>query len=1283
MPSHSILLFVLLISGLFGIRLHAAWSDRTSGLPWLEKHTAQDMGTKPVILCVREDSHGRLFVGGTDLLVHDGQSWKTIPMAGAQAVRTVQFGEDGRVWIGALNEFGYLTEPKAGEFEYHSLIPCLPENERHVGHIWGSGLVGPHVYFIGKDKLYRWDGAAFRIWSYPSQSRLFPLPLGGETWFHHIETGLYRLTADGPKLELGSAEFHAAGLLGLFRDETGLVAVSSSGFYRPGHPPKPVFDDAANRYMLENNVASYARASDGSHLIGTLNGGLLIVDAKGRLLRAINQRDDPMLKTVLALHVAGPDTVWGATPNGIFRLDPTGTVTLFDARNGLEGGSASLHIDANGLFSSNLAGSQRLVPASNGATFVRLPGLAEVYTNLCPASGGLLLGRHGGIDFYDGATVTPIYQVQAKGVYRIIPSRRGADTYLLSEGDSVVRLRQLPDRSFQYEAIARIPDYAHSLVEADLGRIWVGTSSTGAYLVDPIAGTAAPAIDPEAGIPLRGYANVVRNDQGVLIFSRDRALQAAPDGEKLTVVHRFQNIESVMAATADGSSGVVLSFRRANGSGSSQWGQGLGVLSLTGKAAPAWREFDVPAIKAIGLVQALSFAEENGRRILWLGGTEGLLRLDYDNIQPMVAPPPPVLRLKEIQNGAAVPPIPEFPFHAHRLSFSVFTRHAARNADWQLQTRLGDENGAWSAPTARRSFEFTNLSEGEHRFEARLLNAAGQASAPTGYTFRILPPWYRSRAAYASYALSLGLGIWLTMRVREQRMRRQKEALEALVRSRTAELIKANAAKDEFLASVSHEIRNPMNGVIGIAESLQSASLDPENRRKLALLRECAEHLSSLLEDLLDFSKAQLGAAETETRPFDLHELMDSIVAMTTAESARTGIPVEVAISPGVLRQLHGDARRLRQILLNFVVNGLKYSGRGKVELTAWRQPGGTDERVEVVFAVSDDGPGISPEEQSRLFGRFERGAAARRERVPGAGLGLALCKSYAEQMGGRVWLESEPGRGSCFYFCAPFRPGTEALATVAAPDATAQLASARALVIDDHDYNRIVLADLLAKLGCPTVAAADGPQALALARQESFTLVFLDYDLPGMSGPEIARRLRAMPTATARARILATTAFSTPEKHHECLEAGMDAILTKPITLERLKQALNPASPPSELPPPADPFANLRLLATKKGTPYALEAARYLSELDEELAHLRTAIQHCSASDASHHAHSLCGRLSFVHARDVEQLARQIERAVIHAEWQTAGRLLARMDESAAVLRFRVTASVPAAPPE
>jgi signal transduction histidine kinase/CheY-like chemotaxis protein len=897
----------------------------------------------------------------------------------------------------------------------------------------------------------------------------------------------------------------------------------------------------------------------------------------------------------------------------------------------------------------------------------------------------LLLSRFAGVDWFDGTALRPVYYVPVDSAYAILPARADPGLFYVSETYGLSKIDEQPDCSFVRTRFLDLPDICTSLYEDLSGKLWIGTTTKGAFSYDPATKILSPVNDPETGKILPGPVMILGNDQRILVFFGGGILQFDADGQAVRPLKDISNFIPLGVSYTRNGQDILITYQRQRGA--TPLSYGVGVLSFDDREQASWRELDIPSLETIGPIRSLTFSEENDRPILWLGGTEGILRLDYDKIHTLQPPPAPIIKsddsLRAVPTDRAAN---SFPFKDHHVRLMVFTGDYVRGKDWLIQTRM--DGGEWANPSPRRAFEFTNLSEGEYHFEARALNSANMASAPATLTFNILPPWYRSGGAYTGYASGLALFVFGFIRVRERRIRSRNRELETMVARRTEELVKANAAKDEFLASVSHEIRNPMNGVIGIAESFKTDAFDPDSRHKFALLRQCATHLSSLLESLLDFSRLQAGVFELDSKPFDLPELMESIAALTAAESEKRRLPVEIAISPAVPRQLTGDPRRIGQILLNFVRNALNFSDHGQISVTVWCTAAGPG-LTEVFFAVSDEGPGISPEEQKKLFTRFERGTAAQRGRVPGTGLGLALCRTLAEKMGGRIWLESELGQGSCFYFSAPFITEDKPIPPVAAINTPLQGGLKTALVVDDEEYNRIALADLLELLGFTVQTAADGQQAISLAGENDFDVIFLDYAMPGLSGLDVTRAIRILPNRSHQAVIFAVTAFNTPDKRTQCLAAGMNGFLGKPITMERLRQALAAAipqetlmlQPPSEASTPIDPLARLRVLARKKGVPLSDELALYLSDLEAELEQLTSALQHEGVHESGHYAHLLCGRCVFIQEPELEFTLRKIGPAVATGRWNDARSLGGEVRTRVADLRIRLASDAPVAP--
>ncbi|WP_438481070.1 ATP-binding protein [Oleiharenicola lentus] len=1236
---------------------------------------------------VTQDRLGRIFTGDNSLHVFDGQAWKSFPVPGSRSLRPLVFDRDGRLWTGALNEMGYFEETSLGVFEYRSLVHHLTPEDRQPGDIWGCYLVGKNVYFIGKTKIFRWDGTAFQTWDFPGNFRLFSFQFEGAPWVHHLDSGLYRLTDHGPELAIPAHSLPDRGVFAMKRDSEGIIVVSSRGFYRVGPSVEPVFDLQINQLLKESIVTSCAIFADGSYGIGTINNGLVIINSAGRRVHDISTNSGLGVRSVMSIKVDANNFAWGTTGRGVFMFDATGAATAYDARNGLAGGTVqNLKFVGETLYVSNQQNISHLrLSASGSASFEVLPGNPQIYFDLKPyGSSGLLASRHGGIEIIkkDGRDVSLSFF--GVSVLNVFPSHARFPDFFASESRGISLISPKADGTYSRKVLFTMPDDCGSLHEDTKGKLWAATASRGVFICDPAAEPTKRVTQISTSSDKPGNALVLGNDYGILVFHSNQVFHANADGSNLRPLQNIPAFEARAGCfTSNGKKAVILFAKK---SGSEKLAQGAGILSLEENGQPQWRELDPEPFTAAGFVRDLEFSTEADGEILWAGGSDGVARIEFAALAYLRAPTAPIIRLDDSRpTVASTSDENEFDFKNHHVRFQLFTGDYPRGKLWLFQTRFAESD--WSAPTSRTTYEFTNLSEGKYGFEARALTPEGVVGQTSSYAFKILPPWYRSTPAYAGYAILAGLTGFGVIRFRERRSRKRTRQLQDLVKIRTLELEKASAAKDEFLASVSHEIRNPMNGVIGIAETFKTSSLDEESRHKFGLLRQCANHLSSLLEDILDFSRVQAGATELEIKPFEPYILVQSIAAITSTESAERGVIVEIAVSPAVPRHLLGDPRRVRQILLNFVGNALKFAGRGRIEVTVWCKAAGTN-RTELFFAVSDEGPGITPEEQAKLFTRFERGTSAQQQRIPGTGLGLALSKTLAEKMGGRIWVESESGHGSCFYFSAPFEIAPAATATATPTPMLVLSGSKTALVVDDEEYNRLALTSLLEEFGIKVQSAGDGATALAIAVKERFDLVFLDYHLPGMSGLEIARALRASQSATATAVIVATTAFNSLEKRTQCLDAGMNTFLEKPVSMERLRQTLSTlglgfsettATPTPE--PTIDRLAHLRLLVSKKQLNFSEELTLYFVELRSIHDELQTALSRRNIPDACYHAHQLYGRFAFIGEAALEQTLRKIEAAAATADWATAAQLAHDLPQEITSLHLAVVSREQTAP--
>ncbi len=363
----------------------------------------------------------------------------------------------------------------------------------------------------------------------------------------------------------------------------------------------------------------------------------------------------------------------------------------------------------------------------------------------------------------------------------------------------------------------------------------------------------------------------------------------------------------------------------------------------------------------------------------------------------------------------------------------------------------------------------------------------------------------------------------------------------------------ASRAKSEFLANMSHEIRTPMNGVLGMVQLLEGTALTPEQQDMLRTLKQSAQYLLGLLDEILDLSKIEAGKMELESIPVHLHELAQDMVRLFAGRAGEKGLTLQLQIAPETPQWVLGDPVRLRQIIANFLSNAVKFTQQGTVTLllapsAAYAQG--------VWIGVRDTGIGIPPDKVEILFQPFTQVDRSTTRRYGGTGLGLTIAKRLAEMMGGRIGVQSQLGEGSLFYVDLPLPPAP--VPEQVAPKETDALPEVfpgvRVLLAEDNEVNRKVAVRLLSRLQVQVDIATNGREALQKAIEENYDLVLMDCQMPEMDGYEATRRLREQGVQTP---IVALTANALEEDREQCLACGMNDYLSKPVQASQLRETL------------------------------------------------------------------------------------------------------------------------------
>jgi signal transduction histidine kinase len=1029
----------------FGEEQAKARSYAEIGLPFSLKHfAAQDYEQHYQNWEVVQDERGVTYVANHDgVLEYDGQSWRLTPTLTNTTVRSLALS-DSTVFVGAQGDFGYLKSDSMGATRYVSLIDEVPERKRDFKDVWGTHVTTEGVYFQAKKCLFRWDGRRIRSWESEGGFHM-SFSMRNQLYVRDTNRGLLKMVGDSLEQVPGGKQFaeNAVYVMVPYDAEKILVGTSKEGFFLYDGQTFTPFPTEADAFLQEHQLYGGEALPGGRFALSTLGGGVVVIDREGRIVQMLSQETGLPGNYVTSVHPGRQGGLWMTFGNsGLVRADLRPQLSRFDERLGLEGVIYYMQRYEGTLYVATGTGVYRLernklAPMQRQrASFERVPGVFQAW-NLSATPHGLMAASERGVYLIEGKEARKVIETP---VYSLANSYHFDDRIYAGTKEGLMLLEK--QRSgWGLQAIKNVDQEVRSFVEKDDGTIWASNEHEHVLRVrfsdERDRSPKVARFDTSDGLP-HGEVSVALVENDLFFYTSKSGLyraREASDGRTtfapdttLQPAGRTDTTSALLALAGDANHNVWMIYRNRVEIAARQPGGG-------------YNHVTPPSLRfSRGTTQAYI---ENGMTA-WISDGDELLR--YQPRGGEVSQPAgfPVLirRVKVVGDGevvyggnesAAAPSggeqaTTELPYAHNSLQFSFTAPNYRETVQNEYQYRLKGEDDSWSDWTVRPRKTYASLGPGRYRFEVRTRNDRAATVSTAGYAFRILPPWYRTWAAYATYLAALvllGVGYWRSgmlvgaSRRAEERARelKRERKLSKRLQEANTRLEEANQLKEELLANTSHELRTPLTSIRGFAEVLKE-ELPEEHHEFLGYIESNTNRLIQTVDSLMSLAKLRAGVVEADQERVELGEQAEEVVTLLRPLAEEKDINLRLDKDSGVC--VSGDPQHVHQILNNLVGNAIKFTEEGGVAVSVEHAG------EEAVLKVRDSGVGISEEFMPHLFEDFEQESSGLTRSHEGSGLGLSITSRLVNLMDGAINVESAKGEGSVFTVTFPVDEVTE-----------------------------------------------------------------------------------------------------------------------------------------------------------------------------------------------------------------------------------------------------------------
>jgi signal transduction histidine kinase/DNA-binding response OmpR family regulator len=1052
-------LYLLLLWLVFEATLNVYGQER--GFRYLKNYTRKEYGGQSQNWCILQDKHGIIYVGNQlGLLEFDGVTWRKIEVPN-DFVRSMAIDDTGTIYVGGINEIGFLAPDAKGALQYVSLLEHLHVNKRSFSDVWETHWTKQGIYFKTSKFLFCWHPNDKKIDLWESSNRFhLSFICNGRLFIRQENVGLMKMDSGTNSLIVvpGGETFAKKKIYLMlpYGNKKLLVGTRENGFYTYDGIEALPFPTEADHYLKENQLYHGIRLSSGDFALATVRGGLVIMDSQGRLKKIFNKSSGLQDDDVNYVFEDFQGNLWLAMDRGISKIEYVSPLSIYDERSNLAGSVWSVIKHNKDLYAGTTRG---LFVFASPHGFRPAAGISSYCWYLLSIENSLLVATADGVFQVDDKNNIKHMLIENRS-YFLLQSKKDPKRIWVGTREGLVSLYltgENPNGKWKKEhQFENITTQIRTIVEDRKGNLWLGTMTGGILKADfpdqdKMSHPVVNRYHTSHGLPPGGIGVFWAAEH--VMFATDKGIFRFDEINK-----RFIPDSTLGEVFADGSRGV---FRIVEDKNKNIWlhsdSRNFLVIPQSDRDRRTFVIYKKPFLR-IPRVQVNSIYPDPDGIVTWFASDDGLIRYD-SHIKRNYDYNYPTLIRKVLANGKLIfvgsqsnykleknakstTTFPIFDYRVRTISFEFAAPYFEAETRTRYQCFLEGYDDHWSALNWKTRKDYINLDSGWYTFRVRGQNVYGHLSSEAVYQFKILLPWYRTWWAFLSYVLVLFLLMYLIVKWQHSlKLVKEKKRLEQIVNERTKEineknqqleeqsrkLKKMDRVKSRFFANISHEFRTPLTLIMGPLEQMLSddiADIDKEmeRKKKLTMMLRNSQRLLSLINQLQELSKFEGGKVKLRACRQNIIPFLKGTVVSFEPVANKYELDLRFQAEETNIA-LYFDPGKLEEVVFNLLSNAVKFTpAGGKIGVSVTKKPAkeGNFPSGSIEISVCDTGPGIPREQLEHIFNRFYQLDSTYELHRKGSGIGLALAKEMVELHHGEIQARSVEGEGTEFMIRLP-----------------------------------------------------------------------------------------------------------------------------------------------------------------------------------------------------------------------------------------------------------------------